>query len=89
MVTGFAFFSFLTFMLVVLFMAREAIVFQLVLVQIPFVATNALGINVLSKQGVFGLLVMIEHNRFPALLRMTDFALCTETTLMFIVLLVA
>ena len=81
MVAGFAFLAFLAFVLVIFFVAREAIVFQLVLVQIPFMATDALRINMLSEQRVLGLFVMIKKDFFPTLVVVTGLALGTEFSL--------
>ena len=81
MVAGFAFLAFFAFVLVIFFMAREAIALQLVLVQIPFMATDALGINVLAEQRVFGFLVVVENDFFPTLVVVTGLALWTEFSL--------
>jgi hypothetical protein len=89
MVAGLAFLAFLAFVFVVFFVAREAIVFQFVLVQIPFMATDALGIDVLSEQRIFGFLVMVENDCFPTLLCVTGFALGAEIPFVFVVFLVA
>jgi len=53
------------------------------------VAADAFRIFVLSNQWIFGLLVMVENDFFPALFVMAGFAFGTEVTLVFVVFLVA
>ena len=89
MVAGFAFLPLLAFMLVVFLMASEAIGFQLVLVQIAFVASNTLGIFVFSEQRIFGLLVMVEDDFLPALFVVAGFTFGTEVALVLVIFLMA
>lgn len=86
---GFAFLAFLALVLVVFFVTREAIVFQLVFIQVAFMATDALGINMLAEQRVFGFLVVVENDCLPTLLHVAGFALGAETPLVLVVFLVA
>jgi hypothetical protein len=78
--------AFLTFMLVVLFVTRNAGRFQLVLVQIPLVASGTFHWRtMLTQQREFGLLVVIEQDFFPVTLDVATLALGTEVTLVHLV----
>jgi hypothetical protein len=74
---------------VIFFMARETVRFQLILVQIAFVAADTLHFTVLAEQRILGLPVMVEHDLFPALRIMAGFALGTEASLVLVILFVA
>lgn len=82
---GLALLTLLPFVLIVFLMARVTVHFQLVSVQIPLVATDALCIQVLSKQWKFGFPIMIEQNLFPFLIGMAAFTLGTKTAFVFVV----
>jgi len=86
MMASFAFLALLPFVLVVFFVARVAIGLQLVLIQIAFVASHAFRFYVLAQQRVFGLLVMIEHDLFPAAIDVAGLAQRSKGLLVFVVL---
>ena len=89
MVAGAAFLAFFAFVLVVFFMAREAVCFQLVLVQISFVATHAFSRAMLAQQWIFRLFVVIKGNLFPATVNVAVFTLGTKATFVLVVFLMA
>lgn len=70
----FTFLAKITFMLVILFMARVAIHRQLFL-EIHLVATFAGSGEMLAYQRIFGFLGMIKQNFLPAFFQVTAFAL--------------
>ena len=78
-----------TFVFVVLGVTRVTGHLQLVFIQIPFVATCALCLAVLPQQRIFGLLIVVEQNFFPAFFEVAGFALRPECALVFVVLGVA
>ena len=88
-VAGFALRPELAFMLVILLVARDAVSLQFVLVQISLVAADTFRFFVLSEKRIFGLLVVVKKNFFPARFVMTSFTLGTKASLVLVVLLVA
>lgn len=89
MVAGFAFPPLLAFVFVILLVTRETIGLQFVLVQVTFVTADAFCIPVFAQQRVFGFLVMVEDNLFPAFFDMASFAFRTKAALMLIVFFMA
>lgn len=75
------------FVLIVFFMARDAGSLQFYFIQIARVTADAFCLAMLSEQRIFGLLVMIEQDIFPALGIMASFAFGAKVPLMLIVLL--
>jgi hypothetical protein len=64
--------------LVVLFVARDAILGQLFFVQVTGVTTDASGADVLSPQCEFRVRVVVERRRFPRLRAVAGFALLAK-----------
>ena len=83
-VAGLALLTFLTFVLVVFFVTREAVHRQLVFDQIALVAGSTLQRRrlVLAEKREFGLLVVIEDGFLPIVLVVASLALDAEFTLM-------
>jgi hypothetical protein len=77
------------FVFVVFFMAREAVRFQLVFIQITFVTSDTFRYPMLAQQRIFGLFVMIKQYFFPAAVNVTFFTLGTKAALVLIVFFMA
>lgn len=81
-----AFLSFLPFVRVVFLMTGDAGGGQLLLVQVPFMATGACERGVFALERILGVAIMVERNRLPALFQMTDPTLWPIVALMAIIL---
>ena len=69
------------FLVIVLLVAGDALLLELILVQVTLVAFGTLDFLVLAQQRILGLLVVIENALFPALLVVASLALGTEFAL--------
>ena len=75
--------------IVVLMVTGKAICLDLILIQVPLMATLALDGFMLMEQRVLGLPTMVEDNLFPATFSMACDALLSKISFMLIVLRVA
>lgn len=75
--------------LIILFMTRVAVHWQLFFYDITFVTTAAARGQMLAQQGILGFFGMIEQDFLPALLNVAGLAFLPEVAFMFIVFLVA
>ena len=86
---GFAAFPKLVFVNIVLFVTRDAIRDQLLLIQITGMAGDTFDLFVLVLQSIFGIAVMVEDDRFPVSFLVASLAPGAKTFLMLVILLVA
>jgi hypothetical protein len=87
---GFAFLTFLAFVFVIFFMARNTRDLQLVLVYISLMATGALyRREVLAEQRIFSFLVVVKQDFSPTLFKVAGFTFRPKVALVFVILGVA